>query len=458
MALQNLTKSSKAAAQDAQVVNTADAGGLRASSDTSAVAKTGLWVLGLGFGGFLLWAGLAPLDEGVPTQGMVTLDTKRKTVQHLSGGIVKEVLVHEGQQVKEGDPLLRLDGAVAKANYEAVRQRYLGYRAMQSRLFAEQAGQNAIDFHPDVKAAMNDPLIKQQVSTQQQLIQARRAALAADLQGIEESVQGLKEQLGSYQNILVQRRSQLSLLTEELNNTRGMVKEGYAPRNRQLEMERMVAESNAAIADLNGNSLRVQRQVAELTQRSMARKQEYRKEVETQLAEVTREVQSDAEKFVAVSADLDRMEIKAPASGQVVGLTVQTVGAVLQPGQKLLDVVPDSQTLLLEAHIPPHLIDKVQAGLSTDVRFNAFAHSPQLVVEGKVLSVSGDLLSDPAQPQFSYFLARVQVTPDGMKTLGKRQMQPGMPAEIVIKTGERSMLTYLLHPLLKRMASSMKEE
>ena len=458
MALQNLTKSSKAAAQDAQVVNTADAGGLRASSDTSAVAKTGLWVLGLGFGGFLLWAGLAPLDEGVPTQGMVTLDTKRKTVQHLSGGIVKEVLVHEGQQVKEGDPLLRLDGAVAKANYEAVRQRYLGYRAMQSRLFAEQAGQNAIDFHPDVKAAMNDPLIKQQVSTQQQLIQARRAALAADLQGIEESVQGLKEQLGSYQNILVQRRSQLSLLTEELNNTRGMVKEGYAPRNRQLELERMVAESNAAIADLNGNSLRVQRQVAELTQRSMARKQEYRKEVETQLAEVTREVQSDAEKFVAVSADLDRMEIKAPASGQVVGLTVQTVGAVLQPGQKLLDVVPDSQTLLLEAHIPPHLIDKVQAGLSTDVRFNAFAHSPQLVVEGKVLSVSGDLLSDPAQPQFSYFLARVQVTPEGMKTLGKRQMQPGMPAEIVIKTGERSMLTYLLHPLLKRMASSMKEE
>ena len=458
MALQNLTKSSKAAAQDAQVVNTADAGGLRASSDTSAVARTGLWVLGLGLGGFLLWAGLAPLDEGVPTQGVVTLDTKRKTVQHLSGGIVKEVLVHEGQQVKEGDPLLRLDGAVAKANYEAVRQRYLGYRAMQSRLFAEQAGQNAIDFHPDVKAAMNDPLIKQQVSTQQQLIQARRAALAADLQGIEESVQGLKEQLGSYQNILVQRRSQLSLLTEELNNTRGMVKEGYAPRNRQLELERMVAESNAAIADLNGNSLRVQRQVAELTQRSMARKQEYRKEVETQLADVTREVQSDAEKFVAVSADLDRMEIKAPASGQVVGLTVQTVGAVLQPGQKLLDVVPDSQTLLLEAHIPPHLIDKVQAGLSTDVRFNAFAHSPQLVVEGKVLSVSGDLLSDPAQPQFSYFLARVQVTPDGMKTLGKRQMQPGMPAEIVIKTGERSMLTYLLHPLLKRMASSMKEE
>ena len=458
MAKPNLNSSSKSFVQDAQVVSSNVDEGPRVSSDTRAVARTGLLVLAAGFGGFLLWAGLAPLDEGVPTQGMVTLDTKRKTVQHLYGGIVKEVLVQEGQQVKEGDPMLRLDGAVAKANYEAVRQRYLGFRAMQSRLFAEQAGSDVIDFHPDVKAAMNDPLIKQQVTTQQQLIQARRAALAADLQGLEESMQGLKEQLGSYQNILVQRRSQLALLTEELTNTRGMVKEGYAPRNRQLELERMVAESNASIADLTGNSLRISRQVAELTQRSVARKQEYRKEIESQLADVTREVQSDAEKFVAVTADLNRMEIKAPANGQVVGLTVQTVGAVLQPGQKLLDLVPDNQTLLLEAHIPPHLIDKVKTGLEADIRFNTFAHSPQLVVEGKVVSISGDLLSDPQMSQYAYYLARVQVTPAGMKTLGSRQMQPGMPVEIVIKTGERSLLTYLIHPLTKRMAASMKEE
>ena len=458
MAIKNFKKSLTSSVQDAQVVQTSEDATSNAYSDTRAVSRAGLWVLGLGFGGFLLWAAFAPLDEGVPTQGMVTIDTKRKTVQHLSGGIVKEVLVHEGQQVKEGEPLLRLDAAVARANYESVRQRYLGYRAMQSRLFAEQAGSAAIDFHPDVKVAMSDPLIKQQIVTQQQLIQARRAALAADLQGIEENIQGLKEQLGSYQNILVQRRNQLSLLNEELNNVRGMVKEGYAPRNRQLELERMVAESNASIADLVGNSLRVNRQVAELGQRSMARKQEYRKEIESQLADITRETQSDAEKFVAVTADLDRMEIKSPANGQVVGLAVQTVGAVLQPGQKLLDVVPDNQTLLLEAQIPPHLIDKVQTGLPADIRFSSFAHSPQLVLEGKILSISGDLLSDPKAPQYSYYLARVQVTPAGMKTLGQRQMQPGMPVEIVIKTGERSLLTYLIHPLTKRMAASLKEE
>jgi len=181
--------------------------------------------------------------------------------------------------------------------------------------------------------------------------------------------------------------------------------------------------------------------------------------VEKDLSDVTRDVQSDAEKFVAVKADLDRSEIKAPVAGQVVGLAAQTVGGVVQPGQKIMDVVPGNEALLLEARIEPHLIDKVRAGLPTDVRFTAFAHSPQLVVAGEVQSVSSDLLTEQqGNMPVSYYLARIKVTPEGMKTLGKRQLQPGMPAEVVIRTGERSMLTYLLNPLTKRLAASMKEE
>ena len=427
-------------------------------SDSGRAARVGLWALGVGFGGFLLWAALAPLDEGVPSQGMVAIDTKRKAVQHLSGGIVKEVLVREGQVVKEGEVVIRLDEAVARANFEGVRQRYLGLRAVQGRLLAEQGRMSAVTFHPDLKAAQSDPLILQQMVIQQQLFRARQESLRADLQGIEESLEGSQAQLRAYETVLVSRRSQLALLSEELANTRSMVTEGYAPRNRQLELERMVAESNATIADLLGNMNRTRRAMAELRQRVIVRQQEYRKEVETQLGEVTREVLSDAEKFVAVKADLERLEIKAPVAGQVVGLTVQTVGGVVQPGQKLMDVVPVDQALLLEAHVAPNLIDKVHAGLPVDIRFSSFAHSPQLVVQGTVVSVSGDLLSDPQNPQVSYYLARVGVTPEGVKTLGPRQMQPGMPAEVIIKTGERSVLTYLLHPLTKRLAASMKEE
>lgn len=158
--------------------------------DTRKPARLGLWVLALGFGGFLAWAAWAPLDEGVPSPGMVALDTKRKAVQHLSGGIVREVFVREGDTVKDGQTLIRLDDAAAKANYQAVRQRYLGLRAMEGRLRAEQAGATKINHHPDLLEAAKDIGIAQQILNQEMLMQARRSALSADLQALEESIQG----------------------------------------------------------------------------------------------------------------------------------------------------------------------------------------------------------------------------------------------------------------------------
>ena len=429
------------------------------ASDTGRAARIGLWALGLGFGGFLLWAGLAPLDEGVPSQGTVMIDTKRKTVQHLSGGIIQKVAVHEGQTVKEGDTLIELDSATARSNYESVRQRYLSLRAMQGRLTAEQADKDVITFHPDLLEARSDPLIQIQMQTQSQLLLTRRNSLRATLQGIEESIQSQQGLLTTYEGMLSQRRNQLALIQEELKNTRSLVAEGYAPRNRQLELERQVAEVNTSIVELNGNTLRAQRAIAELRQQAQVRRQEYRKEVETDLANVLREVQSDAEKLAAVKNDLERTEIRSPATGQVIGLAVQTIGGVIQPGQKLMDIVPEDAALLLEARIDPHFIDRVHAGLKTDVRFNAFAHTPQLVVEGEVTSLSNDLLTEQVgSGQVSYYLARVKVTPEGIKKLGTHRLQPGMQAEVVIKTGERSMLTYLINPLTKRLAASMKKK
>ncbi len=452
--LLNTSTLAKGLAPDA---GSAPGGESQGATEAKRAGRIGLWALAIGFGGFLLWAGLAPLDEGVPGQGVVAIDTKRKAVQHLSGGIVKEVLVGEGDEVKEGQLLIRLDEAVARANYEGARQRYLGLRAMQGRLVAEQSGAAKISFHPDLEKAGADPLIRQQMQNQEQLFMTRRSLLRSDLQSIEESIQGQQGLLQAYAGMLANRRNQLSLINEELGNLRGLVKEGYAPRNRQLEMERMAADASTAIADLQGNTVRAQRAMGELRQRAISRQQEYRREVETQLADVSREVLSEEQKFKAVSNDLERTEIKAPVAGQVVSLAVQTVGGVIQSGQKLMDIVPENEALLLEARVAPHLIDRVHAQLPVDVRFNSFAHSPQLVVQGKVVSVSGDLLTEP-QTGVSYYLARVQVTPEGLKTLGKRQLHPGMPVEVVFKTGERSLLTYLLHPLIKRVSASMKEE
>lgn len=437
--------------------SSAQGAGEAPSSHSGNAARVGLWALAVGFGGFLLWASFAPLDEGVPAAGVVAIDTKRKPVQHLTGGIIKQVLVREGEEVKEGQVLVRLDDAVSRSNYESVRQRYLGLRAMQGRLDAEARGSNSIVFHPDLVAAAKDPLIQQQMLTQSQLFESRRAGLQADMRTFEESIQGQQALALSYESMLINRKGQLASVSEELANTRALVKEGYAPRNRQLELERMVAESSSSISELQGNIARAGHAVAEVNQRKISRQKEYRKEVESQLSDVTREVQSDEVRFKSVTEDLGRTEIKAPVSGQVMSLAFQASGGVLPPGQKLMDVVPENEMLLLETRVAPNLIDRVHSGLPVDVRFSAFAHSPQLVVQGQVESVSSDLITEP-QTNASYFLARVRVTPDGLKSLGKRQMQPGMPVEVVFKTGERSLLTYLLHPLTKRVAAAMKEE
>jgi membrane fusion protein, protease secretion system len=432
------------------------------AADPGRSGRIGLWALAIGLGGFLLWASFAPLDEGVAAPAQVSIDTKRKTVQHLTGGIVKEVLVREGQTVADNQVLIKLDEGTAKANFEASRQRYLSLRAMEARLVAEQTGAKSVSWHPDLVANSGDPLIKAQMTNQEQLLTARRASLAADMQSFTEQIQGQEQTIRALQSMQESRKAQLALFNEELTNTRGLVAEGYAPRTKQFELERSVADINSSIADILGNTLRARASIADMRAKTIGRREEYRKDVETQLADVRREVLSEADKFRALQADLGRMEIRAPAAGQVVGLQVQTAGGVIGPGQKLMDIVPTDEPLLLEAKVAPNFIDRVHAGLPVDIRFNAFSHTPTLVVEGKVLSVSGDVVSDPSQPggapTASYYLARVAVTPEGFRKLGKRQMQPGMQTEVVIRTGERSMLTYLIAPLMKRMAAAMKEE
>ena len=427
-----------------------------AGQRSARLGRAGIWVLVLGLLGAVAWMSFAPLDEGVPTSGQVAIDTKRKAVQHLQGGIVSDVLVREGDEVKEGQILMRLDEAATRANYESIRQRYLSLRATESRLIAEQLGQDKIDLHPDVKVAQNDPIIRRQIDAQAHLFDTRRLGLKAEIQAFEENIRGQEGQILSFNNMLESRQTQRRLAIEQLDKIRDLVAEGYAPRNQQLELERQVAELSAAVSELQGNAARARQSIAELRQRIIARRQDYRKETDNQLVDAARDAQSDEGKVVAMTGELDRTTIRSPATGQVVGLAFQTVGGVIAPGQKLMDIVPSANTLLLETRIPPNLIDSVKTGLMADVRFSTFPHSPQLVVQGKVVSVSGDLVSEP-QSGMSYFLARVEITPEGMSALGKRQMHPGMPAEIIIRTGERTVLTYLLNPLTRRLAASMKE-
>jgi membrane fusion protein, protease secretion system len=434
---------------------------IEAYAQQTSHTRKGALILLAGVIGFVVWAAYAPLDEGVPTEGQVSVESNHRVVQHFSGGIVSSLLVHEGQQVKAGDVLFKLDEQASKARYEEVRQRYAGLRAQEDRLRAEQLHRAVIEFHPDLLKLQDDPLIQQQMRNQSQLLAARTSALAADIAGKKESIAGYQAMIQGYQGMLASHESQLVLLEEQLQGLRALTAEGYAPRNQQNDLEQRVAALHGERANTQANIIRTQRAILELQQQINQRNQLERKEMDAEMAQVKLQVEADAQKLLALRDELGRTEIRSPASGQVVGLQVHTLGAVIQPGQKLMDIVPSGESLIIDAQIPPHLIDKIHAGQAADVRFSTFSNSPQLLAEGRLKSVSSDLLTKPAatlEGSQSYYLARIVLTEKGMQALQGRQLQPGMPVQVVVKTGERTLWDYWMHPLSKRLAASMKEE
>ena len=426
-------------------------------TDTRSPIRLGFWVLVVGFGLFMLWAAWAPLDEGVSVPATVSIETRRKVIQHLQGGVVQNVAVKEGGEVKQGDVLVVLDDATTRATFEAVRQNYLAQRASESRLMTEVIGAPNISFHKDL--VKTDPLALQHMAVQQQLFSSRRASQSAEIAAAKQSIAGLEGQIVGMKQMLDSRRAQAALQARQLESVQGLAKDGYAPRNQALQMEQAQAELASSLAELQTSIQRTQSTIAETKLHIAQRQQEYLKEVSGQLADVRREVQANEERLVAITAELGRTQIRSPVAGQVIGIAVNGVGGVVTPGQRLMDIVPRGESLLLDAKVPPQVIDRVKVGETAEVRFSAFANTPQLVVHGKVVSLSSDAVTEANGPTVqTYYLARVELTAAGVKALGARTMQPGMTAEVLIKTGERSLLTYLVHPLTKRIASAMTEE
>ncbi len=443
-------------AANASTITDIDAAELK--TDTRPVIRLGFWVLLVGFGSFMAWAAFAPLDEGVVAPATVSIETRRKVVQHLSGGVVKSVAVKEGDEVKEGDLLAVLDDAAARAGVEAIRQNYLAQRAMESRLLAEAAQSGTVTFHADLLSS-KEPIASQHMAVQQLLFAARRGGQVAEIAAARQGVAGLEGQISGLRLTLESRKTQAALQAQQLANVKALAADGFAPRNQALQMEQAQADLSASLADILTNIQRTQSAIAETNLRIAQRQQEYAKEVSGQLADVRREVQANQERLAAVSTELGRMQVRAPVGGQIIGLAINGAGAVVTPGQRLLDIVPVNESLLLDAKIPPQVIDRIKAGDQVEVRFSAFANSPQLVVHGKLASLSRDAVAEQtAMGPVPYFLGRVELTAEGRKALGSRELQPGMVAEVLVKTGERSLLTYLLHPLTKRIAAAMTEE
>lgn len=439
-------------------VATANAAGqLKIDTDDRRISRFGTRFLLIGFAGFILWAAFAPLDQGVASNGTVVVADKRKTVQSITSGLVAKLNVREGDMVKQGQAIIQLDDTNPRSQLEVALTQFITARAVEDRLLAESSNAANIAFSADLEKLKGDPRVDEAKKLQQQLFQTRRAMLQSELATLDETIQGLQTQLLGMKEVRNNRANQVKWFSEELKGMRELTAEGYVARNRLLQLERSAAEANSGMADTIANMGRIQNSIAEIKLKQLTRRQDFQREIATQLTDVQKETRALSERLESFRFDVANSTIKAPIDGMVVGLNVHTVGGVVQAGQPLMDVVPTNEPLIVEAQIDPSMSAKVHPGMPVDINFVALNQTKTPVIDGQVETFSADRIVD-AKTGMPYFLARVKVTEAGMKKIGQQKILPGMPVSVVVKSGERTMLQYLVKPLADRMHFAFTEE
>lgn len=426
-------------------------------TDDSLHRRLGWLIVLLGVGGFFLWAIFAPLDKGVPVTGNVTVATNRKAIQHQTGGTVEEILVKEGDIVKAGAPLVKMNEVLVRAQAEATRSQYFTARAAEARLIAERDGKKTITVSPELEKLQSDPRVANTISLQSQLFSSRQLAIQSELSAMEETIAGLKNQIRGLEESRESKKQQLKFLKEQLDGMRDLAKDGYVARNRLLDLERTYSQINGAISEDIGNIGRAQRQVSEFGLRRIQRQQEYQKEVRTQLSDVQRDADALSNRLLTQDFEIANLAVKAPVDGTVVGVNVFSKGAVVGPGFKLMDIVPSDDPLIVEGQVPTNLVDKIHVGLKVEMIFAAFNQNSTPHIPGTVTYLAADRTVDE-RTGAPYYKMRAQVTPEGKKMLTDLQVRSGMPVEVFVKTGERTMMSYLFKPVFDRAKTSMTEE
>lgn len=429
------------------------------SVDDRHFVRLGWLIVLVGVVGFLGWAMLAPLDAGVSVEAKVVVSGNRKAVQPISGGKVQRILVSEGQRVKEGQVLVVLEPNVASNQLGSLQFQFLSSLATENRLMAERDGLNDIRFDERLLQAERDGNLQaaEIVQAQRQLFDSRRSAQQATLGGLEATLRGLREQRDSLQRILQSRRSQRETFERQLAGQRSLADDGLLARNRLLESERQYLQLAGSVADDQGRLAQLQGQVQEYELRLIQQREDYQKELRTALAETRTRTADLSARLDSAQYEVTNMQIVAPTEGIVSGLAVFTQGGVVSAGDKLMDIVPLDQPLMVEGRLPVQEVDKVQTGQPVELEFAAFNRSSTPKLPGTVKTVSADRLED--SQGMPYYHIEISVDDlDSREVLPGLHLQPGMPVTAFVKTGERTMMSYLLKPLRDRTSLALTEE
>ena len=419
------------------------------------VRRLGVAIVSVTFGLFGTWAAFAPLDGAAYAPGVVTVQTYRKTVQHLEGGIVKEVLAHDGDIVKRGDPLIILDDAQLRFEYEMTRSQLVAAKAMEARLIAERDTLSAIGFGDVVDPTSSRGMEARQSETQ--VFNARQGSRLGQIAVLRERIGQLQQQVKGLESMIDAKMHLEKSYSAEIDELTDLLKQGFVDKQRLLEQERKLGMLRSEVADHRSTINRTRLQINETQLQILQIDKDFNADVVKQLAEVQTKIYDLQEKTSALEDRLSRIVIRAPDAGMVIGMTVHTIGGVVRPATPLLDIVPSVSELIIEAQVTTLDIDRIAIGKRADIRFSAFNSATTPVIEGEVTGVSADRLTNE-KTGAAYYLARVRVTENGVRTLGERKLLPGMPADVLIITGQRTLLQYLMQPARNALSQSMIEE
>ncbi|MDI1230192.1 MAG: HlyD family type I secretion periplasmic adaptor subunit [Methylobacter sp.] len=407
------------------------------------------------FGVFGVWAFLAPMDSSALAPGVVVVKSYRKTVQHLDGGIIAKIRVKDGDLVKEGQPLLLLDDTQIKAQLEIARAQNITLAAQVARLRAERDRLKQIDY-PELLDDASDPRITEAKLAENNVFKSRISAYEGQIAVLNQRVGQINSKINGLRGQIDSKKQLTASYAEEIRDLKELLAEGFADKQRLRDLQRNHAIQSGEIAQLNAEIATNQMLISETRLQILQVQKQFQEEVAGKLSEAQGQLNDAQERLAANQDKLNRVVIKAPASGMVLGLTVHNENGVISPGHPILDIVPQDAELIIEAQVSPMDIDRVAVGLQAEVRFSAFKQSKTPKMDGKVIHLSADRLTD--EQGNAYYQARIELTPDSRKKLGDMQLLPGMPAEVLINTGERTLFEYLAQPATNFFARSFIED
>jgi HlyD family secretion protein len=408
-----------------------------------------------GIGG---WAATSELTGAVIGQGVLVVDSSVKKVQHLTGGVVAELRVREGDKVKAGDILVRLDETQTLANATIISKSFDDLVARQARLESERDSVDQITF-PKVlldRARDSSSEAARAINAEKSLFDLRRQARSGQKAQLKERSAQLQEEIKGYLGQVDAKQKEVDFIHQELEGVRTLFQKNLVPMNRLTALERDTARLEGERSQLSGSIAQSKGKMAEIALQIIQVDQDLRTEVGKDLIEAQSKISELAERKTAAVDQLNRIDIRAPQSGRVHQLSVHTVGGVISPGEQIMMIVPDADALAVEVKIAPRDIEQVYVGQTASMRFAAFDQKTTPGIEGEVSMVSAETTQDQ-RTGTSYYIARVQLSPEQLVKMGDAKLLPGMPVDVFIKTPGRTALSYLIKPLRDQAERAFKE-